>query len=626
MATSSFSKNESKSFLHISADNRIRVYDTDTSRERGSYVEKNNLAHSYTCSSWKPGKKDTLGYFAAGASDGTIIVWDLTRGVVTKVLGQTNESPIPSAITFSNDGKTILVASTSDNNVVQYDLSSGEQTNSFKAGKRGGISMIALNAKIDVIAVGGSSIKLVDINTGRKRKLESKFPGGVMAMCFTPCGVYLAVAGTGSREVLLFDVRDTGSDGAAETTPLAVIAVMGEPKSLSARTVRHRQQGGHGSGGSCVEVLCLYEDVDACFIRIPLLTSTSSSNSSSSSASSSSASSGSRHAEPMICNFEVGHQVLAACFGTPGSSSSAHSTVDNNNNIGVVTLAVSLKSNPSFHAVQVLTDEGAKGLGDDQVLDRVILTTSLTSTTSTSSSSSSKKKKRDQEEEEDEEEEEEEGSRAITTASKVLGPNDMGGVKRPLLNDDNHDVDNTITNQSSKRSKGGSGEEGQDQQGQVLELTLEQRLETLSASMKDMDDHGMMTNGSSSSSSSSSSIAMSRASGHELEAGAGVHANEGGIHDAHDGTEQRPSSNSLVVLIEQALQSGDDALLEQCLGKQTNTLLILLHILSTLALHPFHTRDYRIDKKTAFDALSHATIHPPIHSINTSSNMHGLNT
>ena len=366
MTSSCFSKNESKSFLHISADNRIHLYDTDTSKERGSYVEKNNLAHSYTSSSWKPGKKDNLGYFAAGTSDGTIIVWDLTRGVVTKVLGQSNESPVPSAITFSNDGKTILVASFSDNNIVQYDVSSGEQTNSFKVGKRGGLSMLALNSKIDVLAAGGSSIRLIDLTTGRKRKLESKFSGGVVAMSFTPCGVYLAVAGTGSREVLLFDVRDTGSEDSAETTPLVVIAVRGEPKSLLARTVRHRQQGGSGSGSSYVEVLCLYEDVDACFIRVPLLTSSSSSSSSSS---------GSKHAgEPMICNFEVGHQVLAACFGTPGSSSSSNSNssstgshsngIDSHSN-GMVTVATGLKSNPSFHTVQVMSEEG---LGHGQVL------------------------------------------------------------------------------------------------------------------------------------------------------------------------------------------------------------------------------------------------------------------
>ena len=186
-------------------------------------------------------------------------------------------------------------------------------------------------------------------------------------MSFTLCGVYLAVAGTGSREVLLFDVRDTGSEHSAETTPLVVIAVRGEPKSLSARTVRHRQQGGSGSGSSYVEVLCLYEDVDACFIRVPLLTPSSSSSSSSSS---------SKHAgEPMICNFEVGHQVLAACFGTPGSSSSSSSNsssstgshsngIDSHSN-GMITVATGLKSNPSFHTVQVMSEEG---LGHGQVL------------------------------------------------------------------------------------------------------------------------------------------------------------------------------------------------------------------------------------------------------------------
>ena len=145
---SHFSGNESKSFLHVSADNRIHLWDTDTSNERRSYVEKNNLAHSYTCSCWKAGKKDNLGYFAVGASDGTVIVWDLTRGIVSKVFGQVNESPIPSSIAFSNDTNAIFVASSSNSSVVQYDLSNGEQSNEFKVGKRG-INKITMNPKGD---------------------------------------------------------------------------------------------------------------------------------------------------------------------------------------------------------------------------------------------------------------------------------------------------------------------------------------------------------------------------------------------------------------------------------------------------------------------------------------------
>ena len=129
---SRFSENESKSFLHVSSDNRIHLWDTDTSNERRSYVEKNNL-----------------GYFAVGASDGTVIVWELTRGVVSKVFGHVNESPIPSSIAFSNDAKAIFVTSSSNSSVVQYDLSNGEQSNAFKVGKRG-VNKIVMNPKGDL--------------------------------------------------------------------------------------------------------------------------------------------------------------------------------------------------------------------------------------------------------------------------------------------------------------------------------------------------------------------------------------------------------------------------------------------------------------------------------------------
>jgi WD40 repeat protein len=107
------------------------------------------------------GKKDNLGYFAAGASDGTVIVWDLARGVVAKVLGEANEGPVPTAVVFSNDAKTILVAS-SQPHVTQYNLVSGEVVETFKGGKKGALK-IAMNPKVDVFAVGGCVSCLVDL-------------------------------------------------------------------------------------------------------------------------------------------------------------------------------------------------------------------------------------------------------------------------------------------------------------------------------------------------------------------------------------------------------------------------------------------------------------------------------
>ena len=153
MAEASFCSNESNSFIHISNDNRVHLWDTDTRKERRTYVEKQHLAHSYTCSSWRSGKKENLGYFAVGATDGTIIVWDLTRGVVVKTFGKINESPAPTSLAFSNDSKSLLVSS-AQNHVIQYDLTSGAEIRSVKAGKKGVLKM-ALNPKVDVIAVGG---------------------------------------------------------------------------------------------------------------------------------------------------------------------------------------------------------------------------------------------------------------------------------------------------------------------------------------------------------------------------------------------------------------------------------------------------------------------------------------
>jgi WD40 repeat protein len=153
MAESCFSSNESKSFIQISNDNRVSLWDTDTRKEKRTYVEKQHLSHSYTCSSWISGKKDNLGYFAVGTSDGTIVIWDLTRGVISKVLGRANESPVPTSIAFSNDSKFLLVSS-SENHIVQYDLSTGKEVRSFKVGKRG-VLRIVINPKVEVIAAGG---------------------------------------------------------------------------------------------------------------------------------------------------------------------------------------------------------------------------------------------------------------------------------------------------------------------------------------------------------------------------------------------------------------------------------------------------------------------------------------
>lgn len=141
---------KSKTFALLSQDNRLHLWDVDTRKERKGYVDKNHLSHSFTCFNWKRGKKDSLGEFVVGFSDGTLIVWDLARGVVSKTLGKVNESDAPTDIAFTNDQNTVFVSS-NQNKVLVYNLKSGEVERSLKAGKKG-IQKLAANPKANVIA------------------------------------------------------------------------------------------------------------------------------------------------------------------------------------------------------------------------------------------------------------------------------------------------------------------------------------------------------------------------------------------------------------------------------------------------------------------------------------------
>lgn len=147
---------KSKIFVHISGDNRIHVWDTDTHRRRRVYVDKNHLTHTYTCHAYHEttaNHKEGLGLYAVGTSDGLVMIWDLTRGIVVKTIGTANSSATPTDIVFSNDGRSIFVA-TMNQDITQYDTSSGEELKTLKGNKRGN-TKLAMNPKANVIAIAG---------------------------------------------------------------------------------------------------------------------------------------------------------------------------------------------------------------------------------------------------------------------------------------------------------------------------------------------------------------------------------------------------------------------------------------------------------------------------------------
>ena len=72
--------------------NRLHMWDAITRRELYSLSEIDSLLHSYNSyafGAFGGDKKEKTRLYAVGASDGTIIVWDLQRGVTVNMLGIT---------------------------------------------------------------------------------------------------------------------------------------------------------------------------------------------------------------------------------------------------------------------------------------------------------------------------------------------------------------------------------------------------------------------------------------------------------------------------------------------------------------------------------------------------------
>lgn len=138
----------------------------------------------------------------------------------------------------------------------------------------------------------------------------------------------------------------------------------------------------------------------------------------------------------------------------------------------------------------------------------------------------------------------------------ILGPNEMGGIKRPRLNDDMQKIDIEVhqmkkkkddfqkreddmksNKKHSKKSKGKkvesqeSGELALVEDENIAEMTLGQKLELLSKKMNEEEQ---------------------------------IHEKDIQQVEAHI-MRRMPTADSLVTLLEQALQSNDSALLEQCL-------------------------------------------------------------
>jgi len=64
----------------------LHLWDSESKKEKRTYTEKNHLSHKIISFVYKSYENGALGPFAVSNDDGTIILWDLVRGVVSKVI------------------------------------------------------------------------------------------------------------------------------------------------------------------------------------------------------------------------------------------------------------------------------------------------------------------------------------------------------------------------------------------------------------------------------------------------------------------------------------------------------------------------------------------------------------
>mmetsp|Transcript_12224 Transcript_12224/g.18295 ORF Transcript_12224/g.18295 Transcript_12224/m.18295 type:complete len:546 (-) Transcript_12224:19-1656(-) len=197
---SAFDTNERKGIAIIDENQRLEIYNV----EEGKLIQNYNLSVSkteriskqndeienqsikVTAVSWfRPSstkkrkiderlkeKSENLGLFAVGKSDGSIDVFDLTRGV-TKANFYSNKAI--RALDFSIDGKVLYSANSSEKLVEEWDVSQAKRLREINCKGAIGISNIRVHPGGKSLAVASrSSVQIINLSN-EKRLRNYKF-------------------------------------------------------------------------------------------------------------------------------------------------------------------------------------------------------------------------------------------------------------------------------------------------------------------------------------------------------------------------------------------------------------------------------------------------------------------
>ncbi len=140
---------------------------------------------------------------ASGGWDGSIILWDLTRGEKsTTLVGQS--TPAITSLSFSPNGK-YLAAGANDGSVAVWDVSSASLVNRMP-GYMGGVDIIAFSPDSQLVATGSDrGITLWSVVTGSLKNVLTGHNGSLRHLVFSSDGTQLASLGIDNK-VFVWDV------------------------------------------------------------------------------------------------------------------------------------------------------------------------------------------------------------------------------------------------------------------------------------------------------------------------------------------------------------------------------------------------------------------------------------
>ncbi|GBG29108.1 Guanine nucleotide-binding protein subunit beta-1 [Hondaea fermentalgiana] len=179
---------EADALVHVGADNRIALWDVASGALKHAHHEKDHLTQQYTCVAFQCAGDKRL--VATGNAKGQINVWDMNTG--TRIMSNVQVPDASAAeavadVCFSKDAERLFACSSQGRYVHEFLLEDDEHSvaRKFKVGKQGCVK-ICISDDDSHMLTASTSIKLWDLASGARVQRFAGHPTPVRALAFAP--------------------------------------------------------------------------------------------------------------------------------------------------------------------------------------------------------------------------------------------------------------------------------------------------------------------------------------------------------------------------------------------------------------------------------------------------------